>query len=309
MRRSFSKLFLPVLLTSIFLASCEKEIDLNVQGEGTKLVVQASIEREVDPTTGDEQGIPPIIALTKSISFFGDVDSSKLSEIFVHDAEVFISDGTREIKLKEYDFRFAPGQSLETAYFYSLDTSDPSAYMLGEFGKTYNLRIEWQGQTYTSTTSISRPVQVDSIWQQNANVPLSDTTFQEIRAQYTDPPQSGQNYYYRVFSYFPDGGGRDYDDYFNDEVANDVSIKFSFYSNDEDNEINRYGYWLPGDSAMIRWSSIDYAAYEFLNTMNFSEGSIGNPFGTPVNVLGNISNGALGAFIGYGTYTYTYQVK
>ncbi len=310
--KNFRSLGLLVLGMVLF-AACEKEIDLNVQGEGTKLVVQGRIEREINAATGEEFGSPPIIILSKSIDFFGDIDSTALSEIFIHDAEVYISDGVDEVQLVEYDFRFAGGQALESSYFYTLDTSNPSAFILGEFGKTYTLRVVWEGETYESSTTIISPVPVDSIWQQVANVPESDTIFTEIRGQYTDPVSRGQNYYYQTFSYLSDGEeGANYDDYFNDEVANDISIKFSLYSSDffEDaNSINRFGYWLPGDSMELRWSQVDYPSYEFINTKNFSEGSVGNPFGTPINVLGNVSNGALGAFIGYGTYVYGYKVK
>ncbi len=299
-----------LLATAIFLVSCEKEVDLQLDPGEQKLVVNASIQRIIDPYTGQEDGQPPIVILTKSISFFGDLDSTALADYFIHDATVSISNGTRTAQLIEYSLTGIPGFDLDAAYFYSLDTSGGlQNLLLGEFNTDYELTIEWEGETYTATTRLNQPVPIDSLWTQVANVPQSDTTFYEIRGQYTDPPGKGQNYYYRSNSFFPSGEGGNYDDYFNDEIADDISLKFSFFSDQGEDNIERYGYWLPGDSLMVEWSAIDYPAYEFYNTKNFSTNSIGNPFATPVNVIGNISNDALGAFIGYGTYIYQYKVQ
>ncbi len=298
-----------VASSAIFLTSCEKEIDLNIKGADDKLVVQASIERQIDPYTGDEEGLPPIVVLTKSISFFGDLDSAALAEIFVHDAEVYVSDGTQEVKLKEYDFRFAPGQAIESAYFYSLDTSAGSPLMFGEMGTNYTLRIEWQGETYTSSSMIRPPVPIDSFWVQEPKNVNYDTTYYEVRARYTDPIEKPQYYYFMVNSKYQYQEPTSYEDVFNDEVVNGVSLNFTFDAADFDDENNQRGYFIQGDTIEVNWSAIDYEAYEFYNTKSFSGNSIGNPFATPVNVLGNISNGALGSFVARGTYVYNYVIQ
>ncbi len=300
--------YLSVFLLVILFSSCEKNIDLNIQGDGDKLVVQAFIERQIDPYTGDEQGIPPIVVLTKSISFFGDVDSATLANIFIHDADVYISDGTQEIKLKEYDFRLDPDQPIRSSYFYTLsDTS--SNLMVGEFGKTYTLRIEWNGETYTSTSTLIPPVPVDSFWVQQPKNVESDTPYYEVRAQFSDPIVKPQYYYYRVNSIYQNMEFESYEDVFNDEVTNGVSYKFTINATDFGSESTQQGYYIEGDSLILKWSSIDYNAFEFFNTKSFSQGSVGNPFATPVNVIGNISNGGLGAFITYGSYLYQMRIE
>ncbi len=305
-----SQLSLYVLsIIVLTLSSCEKEIDLNIEGADAKLVVQASIERNVDPNTGAETGQPPIVILTTSLSYFGNVDSAALASLFIHDADVYISDGTQEIKLREYDFRFAPGQAIETAYFYSIDTSAGAPIMLGEFGKTYDLRIEWQGQSYTASAPLIAPVPVDSFWIQqplNANF---DTTYYEVRARFDEPSQKGQYYYNEVTSILQNGNGSSYEDVFNDEVVNGVAFNFTFLAEEFGEESTQRGYFIEGDSIRIKWSSINYDAYEFYNTKSFSEGAVGNPFATPVNVLGNISNGALGAFVPFGSYIYEFRIE
>ena len=54
-----------------------------------------------------------------------------------------------------------------------------------------------------------------------------------------------------------------------------------------------------GDTITLKWCNINRATYNFWNTWEFAFQSIGNPFAQPNKVIGNISNGALGAFIGY----------
>jgi hypothetical protein len=51
----------------------------------------------------------------------------------------------------------------------------------------------------------------------------------------------------------------------------------------------------------VKLSNIDKATYDFWRTMEYNYQSIGNPFSSPVQVISNISNGALGYFGGYGS--------
>jgi len=58
-------------------------------------------------------------------------------------------------------------------------------------------------------------------------------------------------------------------------------------------------FFARGDTISFKLSNIDKATYTFWNTWEFNQQSIGNPFSQPGKVIGNISNGALGAFCGY----------
>ena len=58
-------------------------------------------------------------------------------------------------------------------------------------------------------------------------------------------------------------------------------------------------YFHHGNTVTFKLSNIDRNTYEFWLTVEFAYQSIGNPFASPNTVLGNISNGALGAFCGY----------
>ncbi|TAD90253.1 MAG: DUF4249 family protein, partial [Bacteroidetes bacterium] len=53
------------------------------------------------------------------------------------------------------------------------------------------------------------------------------------------------------------------------------------------------------DTVEAKISNIDKATFDFWRTWEASQDNNGNPFGTPVKVIGNVSNGALGYFGGY----------
>lgn len=56
-----------------------------------------------------------------------------------------------------------------------------------------------------------------------------------------------------------------------------------------------------GDTVTLKLSNIDKATFDFWRTMEYTYSSVGNPFSSPITVIGNISNGALGYFGGYAT--------
>ena len=54
-----------------------------------------------------------------------------------------------------------------------------------------------------------------------------------------------------------------------------------------------------GNTVTFKLSNIDKATYDFWRTIEFAYQAVGNPFSTPVKVLGNIKGNALGYFGGY----------
>ena len=68
-------------LLALWLVSCEKNIDFKLNDAADTLVVDAEIEN----------GKAPVVYLTKSVSFYSQVDAQVLASLFVRDAEVYIS--------------------------------------------------------------------------------------------------------------------------------------------------------------------------------------------------------------------------
>src|SRR4051812_45119264 len=66
--------------------SCTKTIDVTIPDSAQQVVVEGTIEN----------GVPPVVILTKSQKFFGTIDLNNLGNYFVHGAQVKVtgSDGT-----------------------------------------------------------------------------------------------------------------------------------------------------------------------------------------------------------------------
>src|SRR5690349_7890304 len=130
-----------LVLAGIFLVGCEKKIDFKLHDQPDKLVVEGIVENNQ----------PPVVILTKSIGYFSAISSDILNNSFVHGADVFVSNGTKTHKLKEYS---RPIANNVTLYYYSVDSSNLSTAFLGELNHQYSLKIVSEGKEYTATTTI-----------------------------------------------------------------------------------------------------------------------------------------------------------
>jgi len=248
-----------------------------------------------------ENDLPPVIVLTKSLNYFSLIDTAIINNMFVHNADVFISNGVLTHKLKEYPVQ-VPSSGI-TLYNYSIDSSDLATAFVGELNTSYSLRIVSEGKEYTSSTTIPAIAKKpDSLWWKKAPF-QEDTTRIILMAKSTDPPGLGN--YVRYFTkknsdpFYP-GLNSVFDDQVIDgstyELEVQPGVDRNFPGSIDDNFFNR------GDTLTLKLCNIDRAAYNFWNTWEFSAQSIGNPFASPNKILGNISNGALGAFYGYGAF-------
>lgn len=277
--------------------SCEKNIDFDLNDTPPAMVVDARIEN----------GGPPIVQLNRSLDFFGIISLQTLASSFVRDAEVYISNGSRTHRLKEYEVPVATGISL---FYYSTDTSDPATAILGELNNTYNLRIVEGGKEYLSETTIPPLAAVpDSVWFEVA--PANPDTLKRIMIlRATDPPGLGN--YIRYFTkvnnepFYP-GPNSIYSDQVFDGDTYQAILPRGYDKNNPPREEDNY--FLKGDTVSLKFCNIDKATYDFWNTWEFSFQSIGNPFGQPGRVLGNVSNGALGAFCGYAAWYRTFVLR
>ena len=165
-----------VLFCITCLFSCEKNINFKIKVIPDVLVVDAVIENNQSP----------IVVLSKSFDYFSKITPQSLDTLFVHDADIFISNGILTQKLREYSI---DSTGFHT-YFYSVDTSNIPASFAGQFNTTYNLKIVVAGKEYTSTTTIpSLTKKIDSLWWKPA--PFStDTSEVIVMVRATDPPCS-----------------------------------------------------------------------------------------------------------------------
>ncbi|GAA4460739.1 hypothetical protein GCM10023093_03950 [Nemorincola caseinilytica] len=276
----------------LMLASCEKEVHINLASVPPSLVVQGQIET-------DE---PPFVLLTTTMGFFSKIDLGTLQNTFVHDAVVKVSDGSRTVTLKEYTIDSSGYKfSFYTIDFLGADT------MFGQENKIYTLTIDHNGKTYTARTKIPVPQGVDSMWFDVPEFAGENTpdSARQLFVNYTDPDTLGD--YVRCYT-DRNNEGFFYSSNFSDEIINGKKISkiglAAGYQNDGTDNRNRDSliYFFPGDSVSLKWCAVDKAVYNFWNTLDFAKGSVGNPFASPINPTTNLTNGALGVWAGYGTY-------
>jgi len=288
------KVLSTVVLLSCLLLACEKNINLNVEGQSSKLVVDAEIET----------GSPVQVVLTKSFGYFNTISPALLTTLFERNATVTISNGAKTHQLREIGVPIGQGNLV---YFYTNDPLNAGTAFVGEEGKVYTLSIKTiDGKQYTATTQIPKYVKtLDSLWWQKApNNP--DTTKLIVQGRFTDPPGFGNylRYYMKLNSeaFFP-GYNSVFDDQFVDGTSYNVQLPKGFdktrpidsvkATRDEDEFFKR------GDTVSVKFCNIDKATYDFWRTWEYNYQSLGSPFASPVRVINNIQGDALGNFSGY----------
>lgn len=281
------KRWVMISLIVCVLGSCERDIDIIPDIKEAKLVVDAEIENN----------LPPMIFLSKSLNFFSRIDTAELFNSFVRNAVVSIEEGGHSYPMKGVELKDANGQRI---YYYTNDplTANP---LLGQLGKTYQLTIAVDGQTYTAETTIPQLSKtLDSLWWKKAPN-NKDTGKVVLMVRVTDPPGFGN--YIRYFTKenrgpFLPGLNSVYDDDVIDGKTYDIQVDKGVNRNEEI-DFEAYGFFKRGDTAVVKLCNINKASYDFWRTWEFNFQSVGNPFSSPGKVIGNISNNALGAFCGY----------
>jgi len=270
-----------------FFFGCEKSVSFRLNETDPKLVVEATIENNQ----------PPFVILSKTVGYFSNINPTILQNSFVHNAEVYVSNGALTHKLKEYTINFGNGYA---GYYYSLDSSNPSTVFVGSLNHQYSLRIVAEGRVYAATTTIPEITKrIDSIWWKPAP-PGNDSNEAEVMVKAADPPGYGD--YIRYFTRrnsepFYAGLNSVFDDQVIDGTTYNVQVERGWDRNADPGD--RTSFFLKGDTVTFKLSNIDKATFDFWRTMEYSYSSIGNPFSSPAKVLSNISNNALGYFGGY----------
>jgi hypothetical protein len=268
----------------LLLASCSKNVTLNVPPAPNQLMVEGHIE----------PGTTAYLYLSHNFNFYGTVSiATIISSDVVHGAKVTVSDGTTVDTM--YETNPAIG-------FYQ------NKILKGIPGKTYYLTVVANGQTATASTTLLAPIKLDSIWYQAK--PGMDS-LGLMWAILNDPSTPGNCYRWfakrinkAVFDttfVAPD------ESVFNDQLINGQHFQF-FYgrgslpgSKAADDTNIEAGYFKANDTVIIKFCTIDNAAYKFYNTFYFQLNNTGNPFGSPAPLQGNVT-GALGIWCGYGSY-------
>lgn len=270
------------------LASCEKAISFAPRNAAPAVVIEATIEN-------DE---PPIVILSRSLHYFSKISPDSLAASFIRNAAVYVSNGTKTHRLKEYAL---PANNGYTVYYYSIDSASLATAFEGEFNKSYSLQVQVDGKEYTAVTTIpALTKKFDSIWWEPApNDP--GTTKVIMMGRTTDPPGFGNYTRYYTQSnaerFYP-GLNSVFDDQIVDGKTYDIQIEHGVDRN-QSIDLEEYAFFYRGDVVTVKLCNIDKSTFDFWRTMEYNYSSIGNPFSSPVKVLSNIRGGGLGYFGGY----------
>ena len=307
---------------SIFLFSCEKEIDVDLPTPDEKLVVEGVIET----------GTFPYVVLSKSSAFFDPTDLQSVASSYVSDATITISDGTTTNTMTKLcsgtltDPQKEQLGNLLGIPLAVLQNFNICGYtdltMLGEVGKTYSITIDWKGEEYKSSTTIVPPVALDSTW---FEVFGERDSLGFIYAYMTEPATEGNNYRWYArrinkYDYGPNVGEvKDArflpptSSVFDDEFVNGTSFEFAYNrargSDKPDDVPPERSFFKVGDTVVVKFCSIDRKVHDFIDKAEEQQLSTGNPFAAPINIKSNISNGALGLWAGYSPFFDTVVCK
>lgn len=279
-----------VIISILVLSSCEKVISFKPNSGEPTVIVEATIE----------DGQPPVVVLSKSLDYFSEITPELLTNSFINDAEIDVSNGTLTHRLKEYSIITPEGYKL---YYYSIDSANLGTAFLGQTATNYSLRVNTGGKEYTATTTIPALTKIiDSLWWQKS-IDNPDTTQVLLMGRAVDPPGFGN--YIRYFTsvngdpFFP-GLNSVFDDQIVDGKTYSVQVEKGVDRNTEI-DFDTYSYFNRGDTVTVKFTNIDKPTFDFWRTMEYSYSSIGNPFSSPTKVISNIKGGGLGYFGGYAT--------
>ena len=283
----------------ICLIGCTKSIDFELPEIEQTIVVEATVE----------SGFPPRVILTNSQGYFEAIDSSILSDIFIHDADVVISAGIESFPLQEINFN---GVYLYTSLNFAA---------VGQYGKTYSLSVQVNDKSVYSTTTIPQPLFIDSLWFDKY---VAYDSLGLIGARFSDPDTLGNCYRWfaqRINSYTynysppfdniigtikdsrplpPIGSSTD------DKLFNGLSFDFIFPRGEDgllqgpdDNNVEA-GFYKIGDTILVKSTTTTYPIYLYVRAMENAAISEGSIFSSPGNLPYNIQGDGIGIFYGYG---------
>lgn len=326
-----SKLYLLLVLSvvgclsSIVLPSCTKTIDVNIPDSAQQVVVEGTIENDA----------PPVVILTKSQNFFGQVDLNNLGNYFVHGAEIKVtgSDGTQtqlvelclqglnlpqdqqDILLNALGFSTVDSANIPNVCVYTIP--DIASYFLngtasfvGKERTRYDLDIKAPGFSgsdsihLTSSTYIPTAIGMDSLSVREATSPELRDSMVAVYANVTVPDTFGNFVRYKTKvnnePYYGGFNGTVYDD----RLWVGLKIALPLERGQDPNakfDLKTDTYFYKGDTLSVKWSNIDAKTYDFFFTLENDGGD--SPFSQPVKIKSNISNG-LGVWAGYATKYY-----
>jgi hypothetical protein len=248
-----------IILSLFIVTSCEKEIDLDLEDQSGQIVIEGNVTDQVGPY---------YVKITKSVAF---TQSNQYPAI--ENAQVVLSDNTGQTETLQY---IGNGR-YKTSTF------------VGQYGRTYTLKIQAEGKEYTSASTMPEAVVFEGLDQDSFMV--GGETSYTLLPIFTDPQALGNRY---LFSYNVNNRTKKNFQEFSDNVNNGLPNQRPLIlpNDDEDGSVKT----KVGDTINVEMQCIDENVYTFYSALlQLSNGGAGGGI-TPANPPSNINNGALGYF-------------
>ncbi len=293
-----------VLLTILLLVSCESPFEPDRDFYEPQIVVEGYVE-------AGSGTLPAYVILTQTIPFTASIDGQAFGDLFIKDAEVSVFDGNKTVQFTALclqdlpdDIRKAAGEvlgintdSLTADICLYIDITDQ---LTREIGRNYDLTIKAQGQLLTATTTLPNAVELfDFNWVEPAGIQVD--TMAELRVRIKDPGDETNYYRYMTATekdrqFLPSLFGSVIDDVIFNGQEFEIPLQRAQRRNGDFNP-DTFGMYVRGDSAYIKWCTIDKAHFDFWNTRDNAAANTGS-FSSYTRVTSNI-NGGLGIWGGY----------
>ncbi len=257
-------IYFSVLLSAMLLLSCKKVIQIDFDNAAQQLVIEGNVTNGSNTQT---------VKISKSVAI---TDASNFPA--VSGATVSISSNGNNYPLKEV----SAGNYMVSG-------------LRGQPGRTYQLNINYNGQTYKATSMMPGQVKLDSLGLDVTSVVGKE--FKSITVAYTDPAAE-TNYYRFILTVNNKTSGQYF--IYTDQLTNGRAVNRNLRDNDLNLET--------GDVAVIEMQCIDKNIYQYWNGLSQNQNR-GGASTTPANPVSNISNGALGYFSAHTVQTVQFTVK
>ncbi|GLB52911.1 hypothetical protein NBRC110019_19510 [Neptunitalea chrysea] len=246
----------------LFFTSCTDVVDVDLTTEEPNLVIEASLDWEINDTgatTGNEQ----TVKLSMSSPYF----SQDQVEMVTGATVKVVNNATGE----EYPF------TDQNNGYYTTFSFEPLV------NQSFTLYVEYDGESYEATDTFEEGTVISNVDQSTEGG--FDTDLTEINYYFQDDA-TRDNFYFVKF--YRDGDLLNSIETFSDEFINGNLINNFYELDDDDDDIEPL---KPGDVVDINFYSITEPYYNYMNILIYQAEEVGNPFSTvPVGLQGNCKN-------------------
>ena len=286
-----------MVLSTLLLAACEKDFDIDIEPNQPQLVVEGYINNQMRQLN--------YVILTRSLDYYSpDYQSAPVTGATVTITEGSLAgsdsynwDSSTRLQLFEANLPQVPPNFRQGVYFDPRLITDSANALIGKEGKYYLLEIETGGQRYSAITTVLKPVAIDSL-SSGFSFFDSDDEYKEkarITVHFQDPDTLGnsQLFYWRNKENRNNigwgGMGTSGRNYGVDDLSNGDYL-----------HITQNRPFEIGDTVTYHMVSVTRDVYDFWDIFRDARNNEG-PFSTPVTLLNKINGERVtGCFSGFG---------